>query len=87
MLQAGCSYLLTPGAKISFGKPVTTLSRQAQLCLLACQVAGLYHVKCPILTMLQSCRSVLGDQAQQYVIDFEEKSGPDPLGDMLMKVN
>lgn len=37
--------------------------------------------------MLQSCRSVLGDQAQQYVIDFEEKSGPDPLGDMLMKVN
>ena len=28
-----------------------------------------------------------GDQAQHYTIDFEEKSGPDPLGDMLMKVN
>lgn len=28
-----------------------------------------------------------GDQAQQYVIEFDEKSGPDPLGDMLMKVN
>ncbi|KAL3158804.1 hypothetical protein ABBQ32_011531 [Trebouxia sp. C0010 RCD-2024] len=43
-LRPGCSYLLTPGAKLAFG-----------------------------------------NQAQQYVIDFDEKSGPDPLGDMLMK--
>lgn len=31
--------------------------------------------------------SFAGDQSQQYVIDFDEKSGPDPLGDMLMKVS
>lgn len=43
-LRSGCSYLLTPGAKLAFG-----------------------------------------DKSQQYVINFEEKSGPDPIGDMLMK--
>ena len=35
--------------------------------------------------LTQSCDS--GDQSQQYVVDFDEKSGPDPLGDMLMKVS
>lgn len=28
-----------------------------------------------------------GDKSEQYVINFEEKSGPDPIGDMLMKVH
>ena len=27
-----------------------------------------------------------GDKSEQYVVNFEEKSGPDPIGDMLMKV-
>ncbi|KAA6425567.1 MAG: hypothetical protein FRX49_04464 [Trebouxia sp. A1-2] len=26
-----------------------------------------------------------GDQSEQYIVNFEEKSGPDPIGDMLMK--
>ncbi|DBA66928.1 TPA: hypothetical protein ACH3X2_002044 [Trebouxia sp. C0005] len=43
-LRPGCSYLLTPGAKLAFG-----------------------------------------DQSEQYIVNFEEKSGPDPIGDMLMK--
>lgn len=28
----------------------------------------------------------IGEQDQQYTLQFDEKSGPDPLGDMLMKV-
>lgn len=43
-LRPGCSYLLTPGAKLAFG-----------------------------------------DKSAQYTVNFEEKSGPDPIGDMLMK--
>lgn len=43
-LRPGCSYLLSPGAKLAFG-----------------------------------------DKSEQYVVNFEEKSGPDPIGDMLMK--
>lgn len=43
-LRPGCSYLLTPGAKLAFG-----------------------------------------DKSEQYIVNFEEKSGPDPIGDMLLK--
>jgi len=43
-IRPGCSYLLTPGAKLAFG-----------------------------------------EQDHQYTLQFDEKSGPDPLGDMLMK--
>ena len=31
------------------------------------------------------CKHV-GEEGQQYTLQFDEKSGPDPLGDMLIKV-
>lgn len=39
------------------------------------------------MRLMGCCLFLAGDQAQHYVLDFDEKSGPDPLGDMLMKVN
>jgi hypothetical protein len=41
---------------------------------------------CYVLIAEQSAGPYAGDKSKQYIVNFEEKSGPDPIGDMLMKV-
>ena len=42
--------------------------------------------KCFVLMADVAACPYAGDKSEQYVVNFEEKSGPDPIGDMLMKV-
>ncbi len=42
--------------------------------------------KCFVLIADVAACPYTGHKSEQYVVNFEEKSGPDPLGDMLMKV-
>ncbi len=74
---AGCSYLLTPGAKLAFGKQQCNDSN-------ACETMQLVMIG---LQQRWKLTQNAGNKSEQYVVNFEEASGPDPLGDMLMKVS
>ena len=106
VLSAGCSYLLTPGSRLAFGKLPNTFCEfvnSSSCCTKVLEQQSLHrpkvkkhnaveHVRVvteltasPALSRLLHCNHA-GDQSQLYTVNFEETDGPDPLGDMLVKV-